>query len=240
MRATARSGRRARQEVARPQRGRILDAAFRAFMRDGFARTSTLAIASAANVSKRELYAQFGSKQALLGACINARADRMRAPARAAVIADRDGLVRTLIAFGAAILREASDPAVIGVFRLAITEARRSPHVAAMLNQAGREANHVVLAGLLEQAQSLRSHRARSAAGAGGTVPRPAVGRLVVAAAAAGRQASDPSAGASSRGPRYARFPEAVWTFMKICTDGLIRIDASSSSSPSNAVLIRP
>ncbi|HWF93610.1 MAG TPA: TetR/AcrR family transcriptional regulator [Xanthobacteraceae bacterium] len=155
MRAPARSGRRARQEVARPQRGRILDAAFRAFMRDGFARTSTLAIASAANVSKRELYAQFGSKQALLGACINARAERMRAPARAAVIADRDGLVRTLIAFGAAILREASDPAVIGVFRLAITEARRSPRVAAMLNQAGRETNHVVLAGLLEQAQSL-------------------------------------------------------------------------------------
>jgi AcrR family transcriptional regulator len=124
-------------------------------MRDGFARTSTLAIASAANVSKRELYAQFGSKQALLGACINARAERMRTPVRAAVIADRGGLVRALIAFGGAILREASDPAVIGVFRLAITEARRSPQVAALLNQAGRETNHAVLAGLLEQAQSL-------------------------------------------------------------------------------------
>ena len=125
-------------------------------MRDGFARTSTLAIASAANVSKRELYAQFGSKQALLGACINARAERMRRPVRPAAIADRDGLVRALRSFGGAILREASDPAVIGVFRLAITEAIRSPQVARILNQAGRETNHAVLAGLLEQAQSLR------------------------------------------------------------------------------------
>ena len=68
----------------------------------------------------------------------------------------RQGLARSLIAFGAAILYEASDPAVIGVFRLAITEAIRSPRVARILNQAGREANRAVLAGLLEQAQSLQ------------------------------------------------------------------------------------
>jgi len=124
-------------------------------MRDGFAQTSTLTIASAANVSKRELYSEFGSKEALLEACINTRAERMRRPIRLANIADRDGLARTLIAFGTAILYEASDPAVIGVFRLAITEAIRSPHVARILNQAGRESNRAALAGLLEQAQSL-------------------------------------------------------------------------------------
>jgi AcrR family transcriptional regulator len=149
------SGRRAPRAAAKPQRARILEAAFKAFMQGGFAQTSTLAIASAANVSKRELYAQFASKSALLGACINARAERMRRPLRPAALTDRAALARALISFGAAVLYEASDPAAIGVFRLAITEATRSPHVARMLNQAGRETNHAVLAGLLEQAQSL-------------------------------------------------------------------------------------
>jgi AcrR family transcriptional regulator len=152
---TAAAGGRGRQAAAKPQRGRILDAAFKAFMRDGFAQTSTLAIASAANVSKRELYSQFGSKSALLGACINARAERMRRPLQPVAIADRAALARALISFGTAILYEATDPAAIGVFRLAITEAIRSPQVARILNQAGRETNHAVLAGLLGRAQSL-------------------------------------------------------------------------------------
>jgi AcrR family transcriptional regulator len=146
---------RVKRQSAKPPRARILDAAFKAFMRRGFAATSTLEIATAANVSKRELYAHFGSKEALLGACIQARAERMRQPIRLAAIRDRNSLVRTLIAFGTAILSEASDPAVIGVFRLAITEASRSPSVARLLNQAGRETNHIVLAEFLEQAQSL-------------------------------------------------------------------------------------
>ena len=124
-------------------------------MQFGFADTSTLEIATAANVSKRELYSHFGSKEALLGACIQARADRMRQPVRLAAIGDRGSLARTLVAFGTAILHEATDPAVIGVFRLAITEANRSPEIARMLNRAGLETNHAVLADLLEQAQSL-------------------------------------------------------------------------------------
>ena len=141
---------------ARPQRARILHAAFTAFMRSGFAATSTLAIATAANVSKRELYDEFGSKEALLGACIRARAERMREPVRLAMVGDRASLVRVLVAFGTAMLREASDPAVIGVFRLAITEATRSPQVARLLDEAGRAANRVALTGFLAQAQAAR------------------------------------------------------------------------------------
>ncbi len=139
---------------SRPQRARILEAAFTAFMRRGFAATSTLDIATAANVSKRELYAEFGNKEALLGACIRARAERMREPMRLAAVTDRARLVATLVAFGTAILREASDPAVVGVFRLAITEATRSPEVARLLEKAGRAPNRAALAALLEQAQS--------------------------------------------------------------------------------------
>ena len=47
-------------------RKRILEAAFRAFMKSGYAAASTLEIATRARVSKRELYALVGNKQKML------------------------------------------------------------------------------------------------------------------------------------------------------------------------------
>ncbi len=61
-----------------PMQDRILGAAFKAFTEDGYAETSTLEIAKRAKISKRDLYANFGSKHAVLVACIKSRADRMR------------------------------------------------------------------------------------------------------------------------------------------------------------------
>ena len=58
-------------------RGRILEAAFAAFMKNGFANTSTLEIATRARVSKRELYTLVGNKQEMLIACISERAKRL-------------------------------------------------------------------------------------------------------------------------------------------------------------------
>ena len=59
-------------------RERILEAAFSAFMRLGYGGTSTAEIARLARVSKRDLYANFSSKQAKLAACVTERAERMR------------------------------------------------------------------------------------------------------------------------------------------------------------------
>ena len=61
-----------------PARERILYAAMEAFMELGYAEASTLEIATRAQVSKRELYALFGNKQAMLAACIADRVGRMR------------------------------------------------------------------------------------------------------------------------------------------------------------------
>ena len=47
-------------------RERILDAAFTAFMKSGYAAASMLEIATRASVSKRELYALVGNKQEML------------------------------------------------------------------------------------------------------------------------------------------------------------------------------
>ncbi len=137
-----------------PVRQRILSAAFSAFTEGGYAETSTLEIASRARVSKRELYAVVGNKQEMLVACIRERATRLRAPADLPEPRDRDTLQRALAAFGAQLLRETTDPAVIAVFRLAIAEAVRAPEVARALHSFGRQTSRAALTAIMTQARS--------------------------------------------------------------------------------------
>ena len=120
-------------------RVRILDAAFATFMAKGYAAASTLEIATRARVSKRELYALVGKKEEMLVACITNRARRFQVP-ELPEPRDRDGLQQLLASFGAVLLREISDPAVIGMFRLAIAESHNAPEVARTLQSIGRAA----------------------------------------------------------------------------------------------------
>src|SRR5215475_9627412 len=72
---------RAKRDDPEPSlRARVLKAAFGVFRKRGFSGASTLEIATRAKVSKRDLYALFGSKHAMLAACIRERAGRMRQP----------------------------------------------------------------------------------------------------------------------------------------------------------------
>jgi AcrR family transcriptional regulator len=135
-------------------RTRILEAAFSAFMDRGFAETSTLEIARRAKVSKRDLYALVGNKQEMLIACVSARAARLRVPPDMPIPRDRQILARVLVDFGAQLVREVSDPTVIGVFRLAIAEAESTPEVARVVNSIGRETSRTALTGILAQALS--------------------------------------------------------------------------------------
>ena len=137
-----------------PMRERILSAAFEAFTEDGYAGTSTLDIATRAKVSKRDVYAHFGSKHAMLVACIKSRAERMRLPLELPSPRNRQMLASTLTAFAANLVREGSHPSVIATFRLAIAEVADSPEIAQALDSAGREATRRALAELLANAQS--------------------------------------------------------------------------------------
>jgi AcrR family transcriptional regulator len=141
-------------EAASTARSRILDAAFAAFTERGYTQTSTLEIATRARVSKRELYALVGNKQDMLVACITERARRMRLPAQTPVPRDRETLAQVLASFGAQVLREVNDPAVVAVFRLAIGEAERAPEIARALDSIGRQASRSALRQLLEGACS--------------------------------------------------------------------------------------
>ena len=137
-----------------PMQDRILGAAFKAFTEDGYAETSTLEIARRAKISKRDLYANFSSKHAVLVACIKSRAERMRLPPDLPTPRSRQLLASTLTAFATNIVREVSHPSVIATFRLAIAEATRSPEIAQALDVAGRDATRGALAELLASAQS--------------------------------------------------------------------------------------
>lgn len=134
-------------------RSRILDAAFAAFMKSGYAATSTLEIATRARVSKRELYAVVGNKQEMLVACIGERATRLKVPADLPVPRDRETLAQILTTFGTQLVREITDPTVITVFRLAIANAVRAPEVARALDSVGREASRAALRQIMARAQ---------------------------------------------------------------------------------------
>lgn len=133
-------------------RKRILEAAFAAFMKSGFATASTLEIATHARVSKRELYALVGNKQKMLIACIGERAKRFDVPADMPELRDRETLAHVLTSFGAKLVREISDPTVIAVYRLAIAEAVRAPEVARVLDSKGRETSRAALRKIMAQA----------------------------------------------------------------------------------------
>ena len=156
MTRTTRSKQRREQggETSLRARDRILDAAFAAFVKNGYARTTTLEIATRAHVSKRELYAQVGNKQEMLIACITRRARRLEAPAGLPVPRDRQTLLHLLASFGSQLLREITDPTVIAVFRLAIAEAVHSPEVARALDSIGRETSRAALRNIMAQAQA--------------------------------------------------------------------------------------
>jgi AcrR family transcriptional regulator len=135
-------------------RERILEAAFAAFMKSGYATTSTLEIATRARVSKRELYALVGNKQEMLIACISERAKRLGVPADLPLPHDRETLEQVLASFGTKLVHEVSDPTVIAVFRLAIAEAVQAPEVARALDSTGREASRAALRKIMAQAQA--------------------------------------------------------------------------------------
>ena len=145
------------KHVSSAIRERVLEAAFTLFRENGFSSTSMLDIVTRARVSKRDLYALFNNKHALLAACISERAQRMRRPLdpMTPVPQTRDALATLLVELGRSILKTVCQPEVLTVFRLAIAESDRAPEIARTLHSSGREANQKALTELVRKAQAL-------------------------------------------------------------------------------------
>ena len=137
-------------------RHRIMSAAFAVFAERGIAAASTLEIATRAQVSKRELYRSFESKQALLDECLGAvaaRARQINGNLDLPPPADAESLAATLETFGVALLCGISHPVVLSIHRLAT--AGRTPEVAQVLHAAWADGRRT-LSRLLAAAQSRR------------------------------------------------------------------------------------
>jgi AcrR family transcriptional regulator len=135
----------------------VLYAAFSLFREHGFSSTSMLDIVTRARISKRDLYALFKNKHAVLAACISEHTEQMRRTLdiTTPVPETRDALTKLLVEFGVSILKTVCHPNALTVFRLAIAESDRAPEVARTLDSSGREANQKALSELIRNAQSL-------------------------------------------------------------------------------------
>ena len=135
-------------------RDRVLEAAFSLFREHGFSSTSMLDIVTRARISKRDLYALFKNKHAVLAACISARTERMRRPLDRTIPVPqtRDALTTLLVEFGMSVLKTMCHRDALTVFRLAIAESDRAPEVARTLDSSAREANLKALTELISPA----------------------------------------------------------------------------------------
>ena len=137
-----------------PRRRAILIAAVGVLMEKGYARASTLEIATRARVSKRELYAEFGSKRGILEALIDSASTEMQVPLVSAEIGDRHALAAALTAYGSAALTTLSNPYVLAMYRLAIAEAPGNTELGEILDASGRAPNRRMLVELVQRGQA--------------------------------------------------------------------------------------
>ena len=115
----------------------ILAVATALLLDQGYANTSMEAIAAAAGISKRTLYARFADKGAVLRAVV---ADLVanRLPPFTAALAAPD-LRTALTAAAAHLLDAALHPTGLGLYRLLVAEAGRIPELPALLREAGAD-----------------------------------------------------------------------------------------------------
>jgi AcrR family transcriptional regulator len=137
-----------------PRQRAILIAAVQVLMERGYTRASTLEIATRARVSKRELYAEFGSKRGILEALIEGSAQRMQVPLAPADIGDRHALAAALTAYGVSALTTLTNPYVIALYRLAIAEAPANGELGSIIDARGRQPNRRALIEIVRRGQA--------------------------------------------------------------------------------------
>jgi TetR/AcrR family transcriptional regulator, mexJK operon transcriptional repressor len=139
---------------ARRRHEHLLGIAGEMFMRLGFDGTSIDAVAEAAGVSKRTLYAHYADKSELFGAVLRGLIERCLVPITR-FQSSTDALEPTLIEIGRHLLTSVLAPAAVSVHRIVIAESERQPAFGRLAHAEGRKLAVEAIAGVL------RRHRAR-------------------------------------------------------------------------------
>lgn len=130
----------------------LLRAAADIFFEQGYAATSIDAIIERAGGSKRNIYNEFGNKEGLFAAIVTENAEKALSALAIDGGGDRD-LRSTLTAFGKQLMEIYMSPAVLGVYRIAVTENARFPTLVRTFYESGPGRASAKLAELLEDAR---------------------------------------------------------------------------------------
>ena len=123
------------------RRTRLLEAAARIFLRNGYAATTTAAVADAAGMSKKTLYQVFPSKLALFDALLKAQFYQLPIPADLGGDTQEEQLARLLVAMATMLMH----PDRVALVRLIIIDSQVSPELSTAFErlELGRDLNEV-------------------------------------------------------------------------------------------------
>jgi len=138
---------------------RILAVAAELFLRDGYGATSIEAIAAAAGMSKRTLYARYANKAEIFAAVVRHIIDEVRPPQDVPLI-EGETLSAVLVRLGGFILAAALAPKALGLYRLMVAESERFPELAKMAATQGALAEAVGLIATLLKSQGEKKRHA--------------------------------------------------------------------------------
>ncbi len=134
----------------------LLDVAGTMFMTLGYDGASIDAVAEAAGMSKRTVYAHYADKSALFSAVLRQLIDRWLAPI-CRFEASRDALDATLMEIGRHLLSSTLEPSAVRVHRIIVAEAERQPGFGRLADtEGGKRAVRAIAIVLQRHRQDLR------------------------------------------------------------------------------------
>jgi TetR/AcrR family transcriptional repressor of mexJK operon len=133
----------------RGKREAIMEAAACLFLEQGYAATSMDAVTRRAGVSKATVYAHFKSKEELFSAIVRGRCEQEIGPAPPADLASLPPR-EALSAFGRAFAELVLSPDALGLYRVLIAEAPRTPELAETFYAAAPTFTYGILGELIE------------------------------------------------------------------------------------------
>lgn len=136
-------------------RDRIWSAAFQSLKENGFLGASTLEIATKAQLSKRELYTLFSSKDEILLACIAEHASAISGSvSELPTPSTTRELFNVLRQFGFILLKNVTRADILTAFRFAVARSGDLPEIARIVDRNGRRASREALAKVIDHAVS--------------------------------------------------------------------------------------
>lgn len=140
----------ARRKPGRPtlSNEQLLDTALELFLQNGFERTGIDAIAEAAGMAKRTVYARYIDKTALFKAALTRAIEDWMVPVEKLQSAESDDLEKTLLRIAQLLLANVLSPAGLRLLRLSNAVSVSMPEIAAHNTRMGTEPTLAYLAGL--------------------------------------------------------------------------------------------